>query len=96
MRQLTSDLINRVHMARAGIKPLKWHEIYDSEQDLINDMLTVNVNVNEVPYHKLIRGYAYIEGFQKYYTKHGVLTDKQLTQLKRLAIEIAYNIISNK
>ena len=41
---------------------------------------------------KLCKGYEYIKSFRKYYQKTGCLTEKQITQLKRLAPEIAYHV----
>lgn len=39
-----------------------------------------------------MKEYEYIEGFKHYYAKYGVLTDKQMTQLKRLAGEVYKNV----
>ena len=41
---------------------------------------------------KVCKGYEFIKGFRKYYNKNGSLTEKQITQLKRLASEIAYHV----
>lgn len=71
---------------------MKWNEIYNSEEALIADMLKTKSDVNTVPYYQLVKGYEYIESFKKYYTKHGMLTEKQLTQLKRLAENIKRNV----
>ena len=70
----------------------KWSDLYQTEQDLINDMLKTKSNPNEVAYVHLVKGYGYIEGFKRYYEKHGCLTDKQMTQLKRLATEVYKNV----
>jgi len=43
-------------------------------------------------YSRLVKGYQYIDSFKAYYNKYGKLTDKQRTQLKRLAVSIAYNV----
>ena len=63
----------------------KWIEFYSSEQELINDMLKTKSDVNSYPLYQVVKGYEFIESFKKYYNQHGILTDKQMTQLKRLA-----------
>ena len=70
---------------------MKWTDFYSSEQELIEDMLKTKSNVKEYYYNSLVRGYEYIEGFKRYYQKHGELTPKQMTQLKRLAEAIYRN-----
>ena len=70
----------------------KWTDFYDSEQDLIDDMMLTVSDERTAYYYLLVKGYAYIDSFKKYYTKHGCLTDKQMTQLKRLAPEVYKNV----
>ena len=70
----------------------KWNDIYKHEQELINDMMLAWSDDKKVMYSKLCKGYVYIESFKKYYTKNGKLTEKQMTQLKRLAPEIYKNV----
>lgn len=73
---------------------MKWTIFYDSEIDLINDMLKAK-SADNVMYHERVRGYAYVESFKKYYKIHGELTPKQMTQLKRMAYSI-YSNVHNK
>ena len=72
----------------------KWDEIYDTEQELINDLFSEKILTDEDTnfQYKICKGYDFIKGFRKYYKKNGTLTEKQLTQLKRLASEIAYHV----
>lgn len=74
---------------------MKWTDFYKTEDELIADMLETKSDVNKYPYYRLVRGYEYIQGFKKYYEKNGCLTDKQLTQLKRLAEPIFRNVHNN-
>ena len=69
-----------------------WTDFYDNEQELINDMMLAYTDKNTAYYHKLVKGYEYIGSFQKYYNKNGCLTEKQMTQLKRLAGEVYKNV----
>ena len=70
----------------------KWSDLYQSEEELIQDMLKTNSDVDSCPYYSLVKGYEYIEGFKRYYKKNGELTPKQMTQLKRLATEVYKNV----
>jgi hypothetical protein len=72
---LTSQLIGH----------LKWDEMFESEQDLINALMVIDIKRYKDEGYV---GITYIEGFQKFYRKHHFLTDRQMTQLKRLAKEI--------
>lgn len=67
----------------------KWNELFDSEEDLIEAMLKCNATYHEgrnnIVNYGIVAGYGYIYSFQQYYAKHGTLTEKQMTQLKRLA-----------
>ena len=71
---------------------MKWTELYKTEQELIDDMMLTLSDDRTAYYHQLVKGYQYIESFKKYYQKHGRLTDKQMTQLKRLASEVYKNV----
>ena len=70
----------------------KWTDFYNNEDELIQDMLRTCSDAHTDVYWKLVKGYEYIEGFKRYYAKYGVLTDKQMTQLKRLASEVYKNV----
>lgn len=74
----------------------KWNDIYNTENELIEDMLKTKSDVTKVPYYQLVKGYEYIESFKRYYKSHGVLTPKQLTQLKRLAQNVYNNVRGSK
>lgn len=74
------------------MKKTNWTNFYNSEQELINDMLAAKSDVNSVPYYQLVKGYEYIDSFKKYYGKNHKLTEKQMVQLKRLAGEIFKNV----
>lgn len=70
----------------------KWTEFYSTEQELIEDMLKTKSDVNKYPLYQIVKGYEFVEGFKRYYSKHNCLTEKQMTQLKRLAWSIHANV----
>lgn len=70
---------------------VRWNELYPTEKELIEDMLKTRSDANKYPYYTLVKGYEFINGFKKYYQKNGALTEKQMTQLKRLANEVHTN-----
>ena len=94
MKEMTEDLKFKINASRTGLKPCKWDDIYDTEEELINDLFSEKVITDEDTslMYKVCKGYEFIKGFRKYYQKNGTLTEKQMTQLKRLASEIAYHV----
>lgn len=70
----------------------KWTDYYKSEQELIDDMLLTKSDSSKCYYYQLVKGYEFIEGFKKYYAKNKCLTDKQMTQLKRMAWSVYANV----
>ena len=69
-----------------------WTEFYNNESELVDDMMLTFTDENTTYYYKLCKGYEYLNGFKKYYQKNGYLTEKQMTQLKRLAGEVYKNV----
>lgn len=66
----------------------KWNEYFPTEQDLLNALMIINASENQYSY-LVPCGYVYLQSFQKRIKSGKPLTDKQMTQLKRLAYEIA-------
>ena len=71
---------------------MKWNELYKNETELINAMLQAKSDSQKFYPYQLVKGYTYIESFKKHYEKNGNLTERQLTQLKRMAGEIYKNL----
>ena len=94
MKQITEELKFKINLSISGLKKCKWDEIYDTEEELIDDLFSEKVLTDEDTslMCKVCKGYEFIKEFRKYYNKNGSLTEKQMTQLKRLASEIAYHV----
>lgn len=96
MKQITEELYFKIWKSHTGGfgERAKWNEIFDTEEELIKALFHEKVLTDEdkVPMYKWCRGYEFIKGLRKYYNKNMSLTPKQMTQLKRLAPEIAYQI----
>lgn len=94
MKPITKELKNKLNKSHSGIEKVSWDMIYDTEEELINDLFNEKIYTDEdnIPYYKVCKGYVYIKVFRNYYNKNGKLTNNQLVQLKRLASEIAYHI----
>lgn len=71
---------------------MKWNDYYNNETELINAMLQAKSDRQKFYPYQIVKGYTYIESFKKYYKKNGKLTEKQMTQLKRMAGEIYKNL----
>lgn len=70
-------------------KALKWTDIYDNEEELINDLKSIKIYYNICNNTQITKGYNYLLSFQKQLSQGKKLSDKQVTQLKRLAWSIA-------
>ena len=71
-----------------GLKPVKWTAIYANEAELIAELAGVNVPANNVaPVYTYI-GYEYVHSFAKRVQAGRELTEAQLRQAKRIAIQI--------
>lgn len=69
-----------------------WTDFYETEEELLQDMLLTVSDEKNAYYYQLVKGYDYIESFKRYFRKNGRLTEKQMTQLKRLAGEVYKNV----
>ena len=65
----------------------KWNAIYDSEEELIQDLLR-----SDKYEQRYTMGRGYLESFKKQIMNGRTLTPKQMTMLKRLAKEIYKNV----
>lgn len=93
MKEITEALKFKIRSSRAGLEKCKWNDIYDTESELIKDMFSKKVLTDEdTTILHACKGYEYIKSFRRHYNQNGKLTEKQITQLKRLASEIAYHI----
>lgn len=68
-----------------SLKKLSWDKLFDSEAELVEAMMNCPSERTNSRHGLVPTGYGYIASFKRYYAKNGCLTDKQMTQLKRLA-----------
>lgn len=69
---------------------IKWNEIYQSEDEIVEDLKQIHIPKKEDLYKigGLYKGYEYIHSFAKQVQSGKTLSDKQMTQCKKLAFEI--------
>lgn len=77
-------------------KKIKWNDIYNSINEILEDLEHIHIP-KKMPYlgmSPLYKGYEYINSFAKQVQNGKTLSEKQITQCKRLALEIkkAYSI----
>lgn len=77
--------MKQVSASTIELTKVKWNEMFDSEEELIETMKKIDIKKFENNYYK---GYAYIGSFQKQLANGAELSPKQITQLKRLAKEV--------
>ena len=66
---------------------IKWTDIYDSEDELINDLLCITIRGT---YPNPTKGNVYLSSFQVRLKRNESLTAKQMSMLKRLSRVVAY------
>ena len=88
---MKNDFERKVELSVSGIKKCAWNQVYDSEEELISDMMKVDTSEN-LPSYKMVKGYAFIQSFQRQIQNGKTLSEKQMVQLKRLACNIAHNL----
>lgn len=69
-------------------KSVAWNEVYASEQELLEDLKKVYIPKGRHQMGHCFQGYAYIYTFAYYAQQGWQLSAKQMTQAKRLALEI--------
>ncbi len=69
----------------------KWYEYYETEEELINDMLDTYTN-DKKDCWRLVKDYRYIRAMKIYYYTHGELTPDLLARVKHLATDIYDNV----
>lgn len=80
-------------------KKYKWTDIYDSENEIINDLKLVDEEVFMKTFNAFApwyKGYEFIHSFSKQIAQGKTLSPKQMTQCKRLASEIKKAAIFNR
>lgn len=87
--KLTNGMIEKLNNKYVSnyAERIKWTDIYDSEGELINDLLHITIRKT---YPNPTKGYEYLSSFQNRLKAGNSLTDKQMTMLKRLAYVVAY------
>lgn len=75
---------------QSQIKTVKWTEIYNSESEILEDLKVIHIPNKEESHriYTLYKGYEFIHSFAKQVQNGKSLTEKQMIQCKRLALEI--------
>lgn len=87
--KLTNEMIEKLNNKYISnyAERIKWTNIYDTEEELANDLLHITIRKT---YPNPTKGYEYLSSFQNRLKAGNSLTDKQMTMLKRLAYVVAY------
>ena len=70
------------------VNGVKWNEVYENEDDLVNAIREIAIPTNRVAPIYTFKGYEYIFSFAQRLQDGKELTEAQLRQAKRLAVEI--------
>lgn len=72
----------------AQVKQVKWNDVFSSEEELVEALANVFIPKGRIAPIYTFRGYEYIYSFAYYVQKGWTLSEKQMKQAKRLALEI--------
>lgn len=73
---------------RGGIVSVKWGDLYSSEAELMEAIKGIAIPSDKVAPNYTFKGYEYIFSFAERLQNGQELTEAQLRQAKRLALEI--------
>lgn len=75
---------------KKSVNNVKWNEVYNNEQEIIDDLKKVYIPKESelILLHNIYMGYDFIHSFAKQIKSGKTLSEKQITQCKRLALEI--------
>lgn len=73
---------------KAHFRNVPWTDVYKTEDELISALEDIEVPANKTAPSNTFKGYEYIYSFASRLQKGIPLTDGQLRQAKRLALEI--------
>lgn len=72
-----------------GLRKVRWNEVFSTEEELVEALKDMEIiEEKDMPYTPIYTGYLYINSFSKRVKSGKDLTEKQMTQAKRLAVEI--------
>lgn len=83
--QMTCNRIESDYFFKGQVK---WTDVFKSEDDLIQALKKVYIPKCRTAPPYTFKGYAYIYSFAYYVQKGWTLSEKQMTQCKRNALEI--------
>ena len=79
-------------MRRGGCKVVKWTDVFETEEAIIEALKRVEIPANGEPpfvgFSPLYKGYEYVHSFAKRVQAGSELTEKQMIMAKRIALEI--------
>lgn len=88
-KRMATDICLQVdYKFQAHFRKVPWTDVFKTEDDLTTFLKNVYVPETRTPPHNTFRGYEYIYSFADRLQKGIPLTDAQMRQAKRLALEI--------
>jgi len=84
--QIICNKINGKYYRAVG--SVKWDEVFDNEEQIIEALKKVYIPKSRTAPTSTFKGYEYIYSFAYYVQRGWTLSEKQMQQCKRLALEI--------
>ena len=67
---------------------IKWNDVFESEQEILESLEKIYIPKSRIAPAYTFKGYELIYSYAYYVQRGWKLSDKQITQCKRLAVEI--------
>lgn len=83
--KIKENVMCKLDSNRNGFNKLRFDDLYDSVEECIGELINTDDKIIE----NKCRGYVYMLSFKKQLKQGKTLSDKQITQLKRISAEIA-------
>ncbi len=83
-------IVKKIDAKYNSLDSVSWNKIYNSETEIVEDLKQIHIPDKSEPLavYRLYKGYEYIHSFAKQVQNEKTLSEKQLKQCKRLALEI--------
>lgn len=83
-------IVKKIDAKYNSLDSVSWNTIYNSESEIMEDLKQIHIPDKNEPLavYRLYKGYEYIHSFAKQIQNGKTLSEKQVRQCKRLALEI--------
>lgn len=86
--QKTCEVIDAYYAQQYGFQQIRWNWVFENEEEICKALEQIYIPKNRTAPPYTFKGYELVYSFAYYVQKGWTLSEKQMTQCKRLAVEI--------